>query len=361
MAYRYQKNGKFLVCIDQSIPSVIRRLVFGYKRNGLASLGFSWPMLFRVVKGVVISKFKLIEPERCVTLPEFGHLGLQVHRGVKLFDFKRFEVTKIFGNDVLRDEADAEISASRAASSITAAPRFLMADSMGEWFKEKYVRGIHATDLVSPGASDFLRYYPEVEDCLLELAGSQPAVVVKTSEYIESVADSNFSDRWLAAGIDPADVNGISDYIDALRQWLDQNANNEELELVMTHGDFSLVNALVSNGDLRIVDWEGISARSIFGDIFNFALAEQYYERSSPDFVSEAQALFNHYRTAFIARYPDLTDTASIEENIALRIYYLERVRLMIDRDVTPNLNRVVKKSIAMFNQFDVDLGGSPL
>jgi len=361
MVYRYRLSGKFLVCIDQSLMSLVRRLWFGYRKCRLDSLGLSLSAVYRLIKAVIKNRIVPGDSERLVTLPGFGHLGLQVHRGVKLFDFKRSEVTKVFSNDVSREEADAEIAASRFASAISAAPRFLMADSGAAWFREEYVCGAHATDLAEPNSSDFLQYYPEVEDCLLELAGSRDAVTVSASEYIEGVADSSFADRWLDAGIVSDDIEIISSYIENLRSWLLDNMEVDEFEIVMTHGDFSLVNALVTDRGLRIIDWEGVNPRSVFGDILNYVLAEHYYGRTSADFISEAESVVDNYCTAFISRFPDLEKTATIDRNVALRVYYLERVRLMVDRDVTPNLNKVVRKSIEVFNQFDSDLDMQPL
>lgn len=361
MAYRYQKTGKYLVSIDQSIFSAFLSLVVNHRKNNLDSLGLSWSRVARILKILLRSKFKVVEAGRCIHLPVFGHLGLQVHRGVKLFDFTRFEVAKVFASHISREEADAEIAASRNASAIAIAPRFLMADADARWYNEEYIAGAHATDLVSPDSSDFLRYYPAVENCLLELASNQPPTEVKTAEYFDSLANGDFADRWSAAGIDATDVNFISSYIDSLRAWLGANAKFDSSKLVLTHGDFSLVNGLVSDGELRIVDWEGISPRSVLGDIFNFALAERFYGRTSPNFVAEAESLFDHYRTALISRCPELKIAASMDEQVARRIYYLERIRLMVDRDASPNISRVVKKSILMFNQFDIDTGGTAL
>lgn len=356
MTYRYRKNGKFLICIDQSFTTAIRQLVIGYRENGLRSLGFSGKVIIRVIKIFTKSKLRPVNPDQCLSLPVFGHVGLQVHRGVKLFNLERHEVTKYFGNDVTTEEAAAEIQASKLASSIKSAPRFLMADAGSAWFKEEFVRGSHATDLVEQESSDFLRYYAEVENCLLELAGSQPPLSVDTAEYIDDVANVEFEDRWLAAGIGSDDISRISEYVSHVRAWLHRHTDFENLQLVLTHGDFSLVNMLVSNGGMRIIDWDGIGFRSALGDIFNFALAESYYGRASAEFTDEALALFERYRAAIATRYPELQKAASIDISIALRLYYLERIQWLIERDASPNLAGVVNKSIAMFNQFDEDL-----
>lgn len=361
MTYRYKISGKFLVCIDQPITTVVRRLLIDYNKCHLESLGLSRATIIRLMKSVALSRVRPLSPDQCVTLTQFGHLGMQVHRGIKLFDFKRSEVTKVFDNGVSREEADAEIASSKAASGIRAAPRFLMADSDAAWFKEEYVCGTHATDLVEPGSSDYLQYYPAIEACLLELAGSSPVASVPAKKYIRELGSGPYADRWRDAGIEVGDLASIKDYVEALQNWLLGNVKQRKLRLVTAHGDFSLVNTLLAEGELRIIDWDGIQPRSAMGDMFNFALAEHYYERTSKDFVAEAVMLFDRYRDAFVNRHSDLEDAVSMGNEVALRLYYLERIRLMLDRDVTPNINRVVQKSIKMFRQFDEDLELPPL
>ena len=353
MAYRFQNTGKYLVCLDQTVWNLTRTAVIGFRENGLASLGLSMSIVMRFLKILIRSKFSVVSPDRFVMMPAFGHIGMQVHRGVKLFDLRRREVTKVFTSHDSAELAEQEISASKTASKLSAAPRFLRADVDLNWFSEEYICGEHGSAVVAKHSSDFLKYYAEVEKCLLELALSVPPKTVRMRDHVEGLIEPNFAERWLAAGIDAADVSLVSTYIEKLQQWLLDQAGDENIALVLSHGDFSMVNAILTDGGLRFVDWEGVALRSAPGDALNFAFTEAFYERVTDQFVSETQGVFEHYRKAFRARFPDLTEAVSQSDEIAQRLYYLERIRVMLDRDVTPNLGHVVTRSISLFQDFD--------
>lgn len=359
MTYRYREIGKYLVCVDQSVSDALRNLVFGYEANKLNSLGVTPAVARNAVKVIVRAKLRSRNSNRYQPLSAFGHLGMQVHRGYKLFDFEGTKVTKIFAAGVSREEADQEIAASKEAAMVSSAPRFLAADPDSTWFIEEYVKGIHATDLVSRNSSDFLRYYDDIEKCLLELLGCSAPLVIDANAHISQLADDAWRDRWLNAGFPKEEMDGISDYIRRLSLWLVECMAGSQLQLTRTHGDFSLVNAISTDHGLRIIDWEGIGPGSLFSDIYNFMFAERYYERSSADFSSEVQSTIEKFRNAVLNRYPALQPAATMNQSTARRLYYLERVRLMANRDATPVLYRVIRKSIAMFNEFDQDAGDS--
>jgi hypothetical protein len=361
MTYRYRDIGKYLVCVDQSLINAVRTFVLGFDSNKLSSLGVSRSIATNVVKVLAREKFRHQGADDYETLPAFGHLGMKVHRGYKLFDFDASRVTKVFAAGVERNEADIEIAASREASAVNQAPRFVDSDPASAWFSEEYVRGIHATDLVGPDSGDYLRYYADVENCLLELLDCTPPVAVNAMDYINDLANNAYRDRWLKAGFSVQDVDQIAAYTERLRAWLTENLSGKTLQLIRTHGDFSLVNAISANNGLRIIDWEGIGPGSLYSDIFNFAFAEHYYGRSSRDFVSEVKSVTERFGEAVVRRHPALRDATMMSQTIARRLYYLERVRLMAHRDVTPNLHNVIGKSIAMFEKFDRSIGDPPL
>jgi hypothetical protein len=355
MKYRYGQYGEYLVCVNQSILSAVRTLLIGFDRHRLDSLGLTKRAAWHAIKFLVKKKLSPGDPQDYLALPAFGHFGMKVHRGYKLFDLVGSEVTKVFNAEILPDEAREEIRASRIASSIALAPRHLLSDSKCTWFKEEYIRGTHATSLVSPGSSDFLRYYPDAAECLIELIGIRKPLVVDATEYIETLATDDFRDRWLNADIPSEEVDRIAEYIESTRQSLMAHAEVKELQLVLTHGDFSLVNAIHDGERLRFIDWEGVGAGSIYSDILNFGFAEHYYGRTSAEFGIELASMIEKFRSAVLAEFPELEAALAVDEDYYRRLYYLERVRLMIDRDVSLNLNSVVAKSIAMFEQFDRD------
>ena len=312
---------------------------------------------------VIVARGKIVrvDPDHCLYLPVFGHLAKQVHRGFKVFNFTQAEVTKVFDQNVSMQEAEAEVAACQTASAVSAAPQYLMSDPHTAWFREEYICGTHATDIVSPRSSDYLSFYEDVEGCLIELVRCQGPVPVDASAHIDRLADEIYRDRWLDAGTSLEHVDRITTYLGGLRAWLIGNAGPGALQLILTHGDFSLVNAISTERGLRFIDWEGIGAGSLYSDLFNFMFTEHYYGRTSSNFTTEVGSIFSKFRDAILSGYPQMSDAASLPPVFSRRLFYLERLRLLLDREVSTNLLGVICKSIAIFEDFDKDVGDSPL
>ncbi len=361
MTYRYYDIGKYLVCLEQSVMDALLQLVAGYDRNSLSSLGVTKSAARNMVKFLVKSRLKSRSAKHFERLPVFGHIGMKVHRGFKVFNFDDSSVTKVFAAGVSPLDAEQELAASREASALSKAPRFIASGPGANWFSEEYIRGTHATNLVAANSGDYLRFYADVEECLLDLLECKPPIVIDAAEHINNLADNDYCSRWLEAGFTGQDLDGIRTYLEGLSSWLVDNLASETLQLTRTHGDFSLVNAISTDSGLRFIDWEGIGPGSLYTDIYNFAFAERYYGRSSPDFISEVATVIERFRGAVLNRQPGLQQSASMNQVIARRLYYLERVRLMVNREASQNLYNVILKSIAMFNDFDKEIGDSPI
>jgi len=309
----------------------------------------------------VRSKLKRTNPDKYLYLPVFGHFAMHVHRGYKVFDFTRHEVTKVFDQNVSIHSAEKEVAACKTASAVSAAPKYLRSDHGAAWFTEEYVCGTHATDIVMPQSSDYLSLYPDAKKCLIELLRCQEPVEVGASVHIDRLADQAYRDRWLESGARSEDVDRITDYLGRLRTWLSENAGPEPLQLILTHGDFSLVNAISTEDGLRFIDWEGIGSGSLFSDLFNFMFTEQYYGRASSRFTIEVDSIFREYCNVILSAYPELSAAVSLPPAFARRLYYLERLRHLLDRDVSANLLGVICKSARIFEDFEKDVGDSPL
>lgn len=347
--------------LDYSVIDAIVTFWFGYTRCGLESLGLSRKFARKIIKVIILGKTRPIDPEQVISLPVPADLGMQVHHGHKMFDFNKNEVTKVFSTCYSAEKANAEVLAAKQASCVAAAPRFVDADSRSRWFTEEYIRGTHATKLVASGSSNYRRYYEDVEKCLLDLQSSSPFVNTSVEAHVTNLVATPFRERWLAAGSPADEVDEIANFQQSLRSWIIGNAKVDQLQLVATHGDFSLVNAIATNSGLRFIDWESVSPGCMFTDIYNFVLVERYYGRTSPDFSEEVRAMLQRFRSATIDQQPALISSAELCELFVRRLYYLERLRFLVERDVTINLRQVVQKSIRLFRQFDVDMGDSPL
>ena len=134
-------------------------------------------------------------------------------------------------------------------------------------------------------------------------------------------------------------------------------AQSARLQLVPVHGDFSLVNAIATAEGLRFIDWEGISPGCVYDDIFNFVFVERYYERATGSFMNDMSAFLDRYGQAVRKRFPELADSTEVDITFARRQYYLERLKLLLDREVSANLFKVIRQSIEMFREFDREAG----
>jgi hypothetical protein len=355
--FRYVRLGKYLLSLDQSILSVIRNVSLGYDRNQLNSIGIPKPVALATLRVIIKHALRLLEPDRVIELPAFGHVGIAVHRGCKVFDFQNRYVTKVFEQGTDPEAAMLEIRASRHASNIAAAPKFIDEDPGHTWYREEYICGVHATDAEVRDGVDIHDYYPAVEDCLLDLVACKSPIEVDTMVHIDEYSDTSFRDRWIAAGHDVEQVNQIAGYIEELGDWLRKQPAPDRLQLVLTHGDFSLVNAISTDDGLRFIDWEGVTYGGLVTDVIHFLFAERYYSRIGESFVAELSEFVARYRAAALARFPELREAADLDLTFARRMYYLERLGLMVKRSVSSHHCNVVSRSIETFREYDNDAG----
>ena len=355
--YRYRQQGKFLLSLDQSLLSAIRFVALGYRRNRLAAIGIPRRLRLACTRAIIKDRLRLGDAGNVVELPAFGHIAMAVHRGYKVFDFKRASVTKVFAPGTDSEDAKLEIDANRHSSEIKAAPRFIEEDPGHAWYREEYICGEHATDPAQRSGKDVREYYPAVADCLLDLVGSRPPKLVDTLAHIELHADTSFRSRWLAAGQDERQLDEIVRYIEEIAGWLRKHAKPDQIQLVPSHGDFSLVNTIVTDSGLRFIDWEGLAYGGLYNDLVHFLFVERYYGRIGERFTDEMADFVSRYSEAAANRYPELRSSVDLDFAFARRLYYLERISLLLRRSISSNLCNVIIKSIATFRAYDLDAG----
>ena len=353
---RFGRFNNHLVCIDQSVWRAARVLLLSYRKHCLGSLGISFKDA--VVAVLMLIRHKLSGGSRPSTaLPVFGNIAIKVHKGLEIFDLDSLTVTKAFGTDVPRAEATVQTCACRQASNVSAAPRFIAADSEQLWYTEEFIPGIHGTETAISTSGGFMEYYADVEGCLLDLIDAGPLKTVDVVPHIEEITASQLFDEWDKTSKAQAAAHEVRHYQVQLERWLLANLAVDRLQLVLTHGDFALVNVIVAGNTFRVIDWEGIRYGNLYGDCFNFVFVEKYYDRARTDVSSEMTEMMQRYGQAVLKRFPDLRNSVEVPQEFAMRMYYLERLRLLLERDVSANLISVIRKSIRMFRNFDVAAG----
>jgi hypothetical protein len=344
------------VCIDQGIWRAIRTLLLSYKKYCLGSLGISLRGATTAI--LMLARQKLVPSAGTVTLlPAFGNIAIRVHRGYKIFDLENSRVTKVFGDGVSAAEAKVQMRACEQASNVDAAPRFVLADPENAWYTEEFIPGVHGTDTARSTSGRFMEFYPDVEACLLDLIDAGPVQAVDVLSYIEDLTAPRLFDEWDQSGEASGAARDIGRYQLLLKQWLLRNLSADTLQLVLIHGDFSLVNVIVADNSFRVIDWEGIRHGNLYGDCCNFVFAEKYYDRAGTDVTDEMAEIMKRYRQGVLKRFPSLRKSADVPQEFAMRLYYLERLRLLLERHVSANLISVTRKSIRMFKDFDYAAG----
>jgi hypothetical protein len=328
------------------MPRVIRYVALGYERNKLSAIGIPRKLRQRAVRAVTKDRLRLLDSKNVLELPAFGNIGMAVHRGYK-----------VFAPGTHPEAARLEIRASRHSSNIAAAPRFIEEDPGHEWYREEYICGVHATDAEVRSGKDVRDYYPAIENCLLDLVACRPPKLVDTMAHIDEYSDTSFRDRWADAGQGVKQIDEIVTYVEELADWLRKQPKPDRLQLVLTHGDFSLVNAIATDDGLRFIDWEGVTSGGLYNDVIHFLFAERYYDRIDESFVDEMTEFVSRYHDAALDRFPELREAAELDFTLARRLYYLERIGLMLKRSISSNLCSVVGNSIATFRAYDQDAG----
>ena len=352
----YVGAGKFLLGVDVSTMRQCVLFLFGYRRSKLNSLGITRARAARLaLKAIRYRVFGTGQANR-VRLPITGNLAMRVHRGVKVFDFRNGIVGKVFNRNVSQSERIAEASACESVGDLAMTPQFLGRADDASWYCEELLVGQHAVPIVNNNNNGYLDYLRAAEQCLLELAGSQTPKSVPAADYIESLADFSFAERWRDAGANEQQVSRIASFLSESRDGLLRELQTQSLLLVPTHGDFSLVNTIVTSDGIRFIDWEGVEAGGPLSDIHHFLYAERYYGRINADFASALSKAVSDYRTRCRAAHPELAETLDLGAMFSMRLYCLERMRHLLKRQANQNLISVVDKTIDQFRDAETEL-----
>jgi hypothetical protein len=219
-------------------------------------------------------------------LPFYGNLCLRVHRGYKVFSFKRKTVIKIFDEKVNPYYVDSEIDAARKASSLDFAPKIRNWNIHDRWYEEEFVNGsLCYSNSGSDSAVTHGIFQREIAPCLEEMILLQKPILVDIQEYADRLTKIIAERKVSTTLINKAKLASINHFIEFTTKLL--YFEEIKIPLVFSHGDFSLVNILNTKNGKKIIDWEGAGARNPLYDLYNFFLTELYYKRAAKSLVAE--------------------------------------------------------------------------
>ena len=325
-SHRFVSFGRRLVNVDRSVLRLFSACVLGYRRNRLHALGVSFADA--LLGFLMAARFRFRGGSgQAQHLPVPGDVALRVHRGYKVFDFDNSVVSKVFDAATPQADADAELQACIDASAVKAAPRFVASDPDGRWYTEEYIAGKHGTQTAKALNGDFGGYFDDVAECLIDLAGAGPRNTVDVAAYLEELTAPELLAAWQADAEARDTAAEVGKYQARLKRWLIANMPDKPLTLVWTHGDFSLVNVIISKRRFRVIDWEGLRPGNVHSDVINFVFVEKYYRRAQGDIVDPMHVFVSRYDVALRSRLAELKVASKPGFQCAVRLYYLERLQ----------------------------------
>lgn len=344
--YTYTAVGNTGFCVQSSLWFLTWVLIVRYNRLRLGSLGIRRRHLPGILKTLIRVRLSNHTGET-VTLPVFGHLCLHVHRGFKVFNLRELSVTKVFDADVDSAEAAREIQAAGQASGLRFAPQLLDTAPDNRWYRETYIMGKRGSK--SAVSKPEVVFRETVVDQLKAMIESRPLQTLDVNTCLAAVVDRlapQLADSQLERNLQATTV----EFIDATSAAL-KPAGALQVQLAFSHGDFSFVNFVYADKRIYVIDWEGAGSRSLLHDLYNFFFTELYYQRT-------AQPLMDTIDAAADLLLDRLTPgrvlpVNGLMQSVYRRLYYLERIEMLLCRDAGDARSRVLRRTLEMFNEYE--------
>lgn len=292
-----------------------------------------------------------------MTLPVFGNIGLSVHRGYRVFDLRRLLAIKVFRSDVDVDIVANEIEAVRTASRLSFAPGIRRWNLKERWYEEVFVDGQPEYPIPNSDPAELLKiYHNHFAHFIKEMILLQPPVRVNLGDYLNSLHNILDNERLLSPNLDNTKINAVRSFVSDLVEKL-RNTNRCSLDLIFSHGDFSFVNVLNTSAGMRIIDWESGARRHLLNDLYNYFFTELYYDRVRTNLVAEIKAAISSLQSSLETDAPDLACDLLSSATYYRHLYYLERIKMLLERDLDDHILNVVIHSIEIFNGYEEATG----
>lgn len=323
---------------------------------------FSDPKKKKAIKTAIklaLYQLNLLNNANAIELSKCGNLYLPVHRGCKVFDFHKMTVTKIISPEVDSATVTREIESVRKAGTLPFAPSVLSWDIKERWYEEDFVIGHPYYPSIKSRSSIYLNIFDQhISPCLEQMILLQAPIRTNISEYIKKTIKITEDNKITKAGLDTDKINYIKRYIKSVAERLGIEGNHP-IDLIFSHGDFSLVNMLKTKNGLMVIDWEGGEYRNPLFDLYNYFLTELYYERATctSDFVLEINKAISSLEAHLLQKVPDLGRTLLSLATTYRMLYYLERICMLLERELNNKLLSVIVRSIKVFNRYEEVIG----
>jgi hypothetical protein len=282
-------------------------------------------------------------------LPAAGHLCMRVHRGYKIFNLSDLTTTKVFNNDLSEANALSEIKSVRDAGSLDFAPTLLEVDPQTHWYTETFIAGKQSSKNEQSDPKSL--FENTIAGHISQIIISKPVRTVGFIKYLNEIRSSIIL-QLTSAQLNDDLSTCIHDFVYQISARL-ETRKDVPIQLAFTHGDFSFVNFVHNNSNVVIIDWEGARHRSILHDLYNYFLTELYYERTQSNLISEIDDAILLLNRRLAVSEP-LSSKNLVNLKDAYRwLYYLERINMLLDREVSTGILNVIQHSIKVFDKHE--------
>jgi hypothetical protein len=354
--YQYTRVGRTYLCLQQNPVSLAWFLCLMNKPLGLGSLGLVRRKAARMVAAFALRQLRLRRRASMLELPVFGHLCLQAHGGYRVFDFRRKSVARVFAPEIDVAYVASEIARARDASLLDFVPTVRRWNAQERWYEEDFVIGHPGRSLARSKASDLLQTYCQnIEPCIEGMILLQTPLRTDLIEYVDRTINILEDDGLSTPDMDRKKVDTVRRFVEAAAERLRIEGNRQAtaVDLVFSHGDFSLVNIIDTKNGIKVIDWESAGRRSVLFDLHNYFLTEVYYKRATPSIVSEIDQAIASLRARLAPNAPDLAETLPTLVQTYRQLYYLERVCTLLERALSDKRLDVILRSINVFERYE--------
>lgn len=354
LQYKYVRINDYYFSLQQSVTFFIWMLFF--RKNALITTKpwlrlktkipwwkrlysrYYWYIIKHNLKNIILfvqCRLGLRNLEM-VQLPVYGHFGIHVHKGYKIFNLYNNTVTKILDADVSRSSIMQEIERLKKVSRISFAPSLKKWNIEERWYQEDYILSNIPAAHKSPDSDIFLKaFYREAMPCLNSLILFQPPQTKNLSRYLEEIMEilekSEFSREKLVLEEAVMFNKFVHTTVDRLNA-----VGNCPVHLVFSHGDFCPVNFLNTKDGLKIVDWESTGYRSLLFDFYSYFFYRPVTRKLTvAQMVSESNGALPYFISELSLVSPDITDNLLASAKTYRHLYYIERLCMLVERDLT--------------------------
>lgn len=353
--FLYVKQGRPFICLQQNPFLFAWYVGLKYQALRLHALGVNKKAGLNGLRGIIQHYVTHTENPKSIKLPFIGQLALAVHRGYKVFDFKRKLVIRVIDQTVDLSLVSEEINNIRMTNGLECAPKILDWSQEKRWYVEEYVVGEQRKLFeISISGALLELFHEQISPRLSDIALFKESAKKPGREYIANIAEIIDNPRLSDSTIDNSKISKIKQYLNLIKyQLLDQP--EIEIVLVLSHGDFSLVNILSTAQGIRVIDWEGAKFRGLLYDFYNFFLTEIYYRRADVNIADEVNGIAQDFSIALYQKLYKSENKDDISVQFYRRLYYLERISMLLERELSDKSLEVILRSIDVFQKFEYE------